>query len=185
MAILVIIPWTVFYILGCIVTVPGIPWLRLKTEGKAFSVSYSAAYGDLALTCVIAVGAGIATRITNAVLIWDTWFNILLALVLIAAGVIMQRLPNASQRPVDVAHSLIAIPVYGYLVVISELVLFQSGHELAYLVGLAGPSIWLYLVIKDTRENRLDQHGYMARTGETAIPGLRCIVNFMNGIPAT
>lgn len=182
MAVLQNVPALVILFVGVAMALLALPYLRKLTEKAkvAYLLSFSASYGDVALTVVVALGAVLAPRFTTGVFIFDPWFNVILIGGLFIVGVMFQRKPDASQEVTDKGHSYLVIPLVGYFVVIAELVIIQSGYLFTYFIGAACPVLWYLFVRRDETEERLQQWKYFLRTGETAVPGLGWLIDWMN-----
>lgn len=175
--------WWVAGFVGLGVAIPGIPFLRKLTEGVAYSLSYSAVWGDSALTALVAVATTKAQEMHSGILIYDLWFNVLLVAGFVAAGIYLFFQKDGHSTFVDGMHNIFIIPFVGYLVVISELVLFQSGDVLTYLIGIVAPAVWLSSYYVDVKEKRLNQKAYRQEHGVDAIPGLGWMIDKINALP--
>lgn len=115
--------------------------------------------------------------------IYDPVFNGILIVGLIAGGLYLFFREGGHGTPVDGLHNGFIAPLLVYLVVISSLVIFQSGfeHWLWWAIAAAALAIWVWSFKKDVGEERLDQRVYRAKHGVSAIPGLEWLIDAING----
>jgi hypothetical protein len=175
------IEWWVFILIGWSLAFFVLPFVRKLREGLAYSLSYSAVWGDVAFAFLVAEAAVASERQTSGVLIFDIWFNVLLIVGCVALGLFLFFGTDGHQTFVDGLHNFFMVPLYGYLVVISFLVLVQSGEKVNYFAAIAAPTFWGMLVLLDFEEDNMNQKAKVKREGVTGIRGLQWLMDAMNG----
>lgn len=136
---------------------------REKLEGLAYNVAFSSQYGDRALIGCVLIGASIIHRQEVVPhFLGSGLFQFICAILAILSGHLVQIVLK-SRQTMDVYHNAIIVPIFlaSLAAALPMTYLYGSAVEKISTVALFG--VWVFLLVYDAVEGRLDQRKWLAK----------------------